>query len=453
MAGASTTNPDACKRELVIEVPAEAVEREAERATQYFQRHGRVPGFRPGKTPAGLVRQRFRAEIREEVVRKLAPQYFRNRVEEEKLEPVTAPEIEDLHLDIDGREPMRFKAVFEALPSFELKDYTGLEVQEAEATVTDEEVEQALRELQEEHATYTAVQDRPLADGDVAAISLEGKPAPPQDRGAGEEAGGKPRPAPGEPVKVNDLLCHLAAPDTRPEFTENLRGLAPGEEKSFPVSYPDDYSDRRLAGRTFVYTVRVNAVKQKQVQELNDEFARDVGFPSLEELRADIRQKLLEQRRRQAERQAKDKLLDRLLELHDFPVPPTLVERQLQSRMERTARQLSARGLNPAGMELDWSRVRSSHREGAQRDVRADLIIDRIAEREGLQVSDEEVQRETEELVRQLGGRDPAAARARLTRQGVADTIKHRLRTDKTLEFLYRNARRIPVLPGPEAKA
>lgn len=451
MAGASTANPDTCKRELVIEVPAEAVEREVERATQHFQRHARVPGFRPGKTPAGLVRQRFRAEIREEVVRKLASQYFKSRVEEEKLEPVTPPEVEDLHLDIDGREPMRFKAVFEALPSFELKDYTGLEVQEVEAVVADDEVGEALQELQEEHAAYTAVEDRPLGDGDVAAISLEGKPAPQQGRGAGDEAGAKPAPA--EPVKVNDLLCHLGAPGTRPEFTENLRGLAPGEEKSFPVSYPDDYSDRRLAGRTFVYTVRVNAVKQKQVPELNDEFARDVGFSSLEELRADIRQKLLEQRRRQAEREAKDKLLDRLLELHDFPVPQTLVERQLQSRMERTARQLSARGLNPARMELDWGRVRSSHREGAERDVRADLIIDRIAEREGLQVTEAEVQQETEELVRQIGGRDPAAARARLTRQGVADTIKHRLRTDKTLEFLFRNARRIPVRPGPEAKA
>ena len=453
MAGASTANPDTCKRELLIEVPAEAVEREVERATQDFQRHARVPGFRPGKSPASLVRQRFRTEIREEVVRKLAAQYFKSRVEEEKLEPVTPPEIEDLHLDIEGREPMRFKAVFEALPSFELKDYTGLEVQEAEATVADEEVEEALQGLQEEHAAYTAVEDRPLEDGDVAAISLEGKPAPQQGHGAGDEAGGKPRPAPGEPVKVNDLLCHLGAPGTRPEFTENLRGLAPGEEKSFPVSYPDDYSDQRLAGRTFVYTVRVNAVKQKQVPELNDEFARDVGFTSLEQLRADIRQKLLEQRRRQAEREAKEKLRDRLLELHDFPVPQTLVERQLRSRMERTARQLSARGLNPARMELDWGRVRSSHREGAERDVRADVIINRIAEREGIQVSEAEVQRETEELVRQLGGRDPAAVRARLARQGVADTIKHRLRTDKTLEFLYRNASRIPVRPGPQAKA
>lgn len=453
MAGASAANPDTCRRELVIEVPAEAVEREVERATQYFQQHGRVAGFRPGKSPAGLVRQRFRTEIREEVVRKLAAQYFKSRVEEEKLEPVTPPEIEDLHLDIDGREPMRFKAVFEALPSFELKDYTGLEVQETEATATEEEVEEALKGLQEEHATYAAVEDRPLVDGDVAAISLEGKPAPEQAGGGGGEAGAKPKPAPAEPVKVNDLLCHLAAPGTLPEFTENLRGLAPGEEKAFPVSYPDDYSDRRLAGRTFVYTVRVSGVKQKQAPELNDEFAKDVGFPSLEQLRVDVRQKMLEQRRRQAEREAKDKLLDRLLELHDFPVPQSLVERQLQSRMERTMRQLSARGVNPARVEVDWGRVRSSHREGAERDVRADVIIDRIAEREGMQVTDAEVQRETEELVRQVGGRDPAAARARLTRQGVADTIKHRLRTDKTLEFLYRNARRIPVRPGPEGKA
>jgi trigger factor len=451
VADLSTTNLESCKRELAIEVPAEDVAREVERATQYFQQHARVAGFRPGKTPAGLVRQRFRKEIREEVVERLASEHFRRKVAEENLHPVTAPEIQDLEVDLEGKEPMRFKATFEALPEFELKDYTGLEIEQPDATVSEEEVAEALRQLQQEQTTYAAVEDRPLRDGDVAAVSIEGQPMKGKDA-ADDAAGKKSKPAGGETVKVNDLLCEIGGADTLPAFSENLRGMSPGEEKTFPVSYPDEYADGRLAGRTLQYSVRVNGVKQKQVPELDDDFAKELSFNTIEEARQDVRQKLQEQKRRRAEREARDKLVDRLLDLHSFPLPDSLVERQLQSRMERTVRQLAARGVNPAKLQVDWSQVRSSQREAALRDVKADILLDRIAEREDIQVSNEEVERETEQLARQLGGKDPAAARARLTRQPAADRIKERLRDEKTVDFLYSKARIVPGGAGREEK-
>ncbi len=465
-----TTDTDTCKRELVIEVPAESVQREVERVTLVFQSRARVSGFRPGKTPLSLIRQRFREEIREEVLHRLVPEYFRRRLEAEKLEAIAGPQIEDVHLEMETQEPLRFKAVFEVMPSFEMKDYTGLEVEVEEPAVSEEEVEVALKQLQEQEATFAAVEDRPLQDGDFAVVSMEGKPAPGEGGNkegsagpGGSEAGGGKKQRPvgsaksgggGGAVKVDDLLCEIGGADTLPAFTENLHGAAPGEERTFPVSYPADFSDQRLAGRTLLYTVRVNAVKQKQVPELNDDFARDLGhFTALEEVRADIRRNLFDQKRQRAEHEAKERLLDRLIELHPCPVPDSLVDKQVQSRMERTVRQLAAQGVNPARLNLDWARLRSSQREGALRDVRAGLILERIAEREQIQVSGEEMQQEIERLVRQASrGKDAAALRARLTTEGVTDRIKSRLRTDKTLDFVYRQAKKIARPAGAEPK-
>jgi len=249
------------------------------------------------------------------------------------------------------------------------------------------------------------------------------------------------------------VLCEIGGADTLPAFTENLRGASPGEGRTFPVTYPEEFSDRRLAGRTFLYEVRISAIKQKQVPELNDEFARDLGpFQSLEEVRDRIREDLLEEKRRRAEQEAKDKLVDKLVDLHDFPVPESLVEKQVQTRLERSVRQLAARGVDPSRLKVDWSGLRASHREPAVRDVRAGLILDRIAQREGIEVSEEEAQGEVERLARQAPGKDAAAVRARLTRQGVADSIKDRLRSEKTLSFLYHKANRILSRAGVEGR-
>ncbi len=430
---------ETCRRELVIEVPAEAVRQEVERVTRSLQQKARVPGFRPGKAPTGLVRERFGDDIRQEVLHHLVPEYFERRVKEENLQPVSGPEIGDVHLRLDGAEPLRFKAVFEVVPSFELKDYTGLEVDVEEPSVTEPEVEAELKQLQENEATYLPVESRPLQDGDFASISMKGKAANAADSGA---------------VKLDHVYCEIGGADTLSAFTENLRGVSPGEERIFPVSYPQDYSDRRLAGRTVEYTTRVHEVKQKQVPELNDDFARDLGdYASLEEVRNDIRNKLLEQKRHRAEHEAKDKLLQRLTELHPFQVPESLVEKQVQSRMERTVRQLVGRGVDPRKLDLDWSHVRASQRENALRDLQASLILERIAEAEGIAVTREELEREIEDLARQAArGKESAVLHARLTKPEVADRIKNRLRSDKTLDFVYRKATKITGRSGAGPK-
>ncbi len=433
-----TTDEATCKRELMVEVPGEVVRQEAEKVASDFQRRARVPGFRPGKTPLSLVRQRFRDEIREEVLHHLVPEYFQKRVAEEKLEPVKSPDISDVHLHLEGNEPLTFKAAFEVMPTFELQPYEGLAVEVPDATVTDEDVEAELKKLQESQATFEPVADRPLAEGDFASISFEGRPA--AATGEQQKAPAKP----GQPVKVNDVLCEIGGASTLPEFSQNLKGASPGEERTFTVTYPEEFDNRQLAGQTLEYTVKVESVKQKRVPELNEEFARDLGdFKSIEEVRTKLREQMAEARRRHAEQEAKDKLLERLVEMHEFCVPETLVERQLQTRMERTIRQLTSQGVDVRKVNLDWAKIRESHREGAARDVKAELLLEKLAEKENIEVTPEEVQREIERLVRQVNAREAAAVRDRLTRPAAADNLKHRLRNEKALDRVYQTANRI----------
>lgn len=419
-----------CKRELLIEVPAEEVRREAEAIARNFQKRARIAGFRPGKAPLELVRQRFAGEIHQQLLEQLIPEHVRNRMQQEKLDPLATPRIDDVSLETDSL--LRFKATFEVLPEFELKEYKGLEVEFQEPSVSEEELEASLVRLREQAATYAPLEGRPLADGDFALISFEGRPT----------TGG------GSPVKLSEVLCEIGGAETTPEFTENLRGASAGEERAFPVHYPADFRDQRLAGRSIRYTVKVHALKEKQLPELNDEFARDLGeFQTLDELRAHVRRGLEEEKLRRAEAEAKERLLDRLVEMHDFPVPETLVERQVESRLEQMLRRLAGQGVNISQLKLDWNELRARQREGSRRDVKAGLLLERIADREGLEAQDAELDREIERLAAATK-QSTAAVRSRLTREGAADRIKNRIRSEKTHDFLYRNAKRVAPRAG-----
>ncbi len=401
------------------------VGREAEAITRSFQQHARIAGFRPGRAPMELIRQRYAGQIKEQLLERLIPQHLRARVEQEKLAPVASPRIEDVHLEDNG--PLRFKASFEVLPEFELKDYRGLEVEYTEPKVSEDEVEAALEQVREQAATYAPVEGRPLADGDFAVISFEGRPTS----------------GPGTPVKMAEVLCEIGGAGTVPDFTENLRGAEPGQERHFPVHYPQDASDPRLAGRSFDYTVNIHAIKQKQLPEVNDELARDLGaFQTLEDLRAHIRRQLEEEKLRRAEAEAKERLIDRLVEMHDFPVPEVLVERQLETRGEQTLRRLAAQGVNASKAKLDWGEWRGRQRPAAMRDVKAGLLLERIAAREGIQVEDAELEKEMERLAAATK-QSAAVLRSRLAREGATDRVKNRLRTQKAQDFVYQNAKRV----------
>jgi trigger factor len=226
-----------------------------------------------------------------------------------------------------------------------------------------------------------------------------------------------------------------------PEFTENLRGTSAGDERSFEVRYPADSADKRLAGKTFTYTVKVQSIKQKNLPELSDDFAKELGeFTSLAEVRQRIRQGMESERKQESEREAKDKLVAELVKRNDFDVPEALVERQIDLQLERGLRALAAQGMRPEELKkMDMQRLRAGQRERAVEEVKASVLLERVAEEEKIEVSDEEINREIEALATQ-SKQTPEAIRSRLTRDGALDRIRARIRAEKTLEFLYRQS-------------
>ncbi|HYW36541.1 MAG TPA: trigger factor [Terriglobales bacterium] len=421
----STTKESATRREIQVEIPVEDVNRQTDSLIQKYQKVARIPGFRRGHVPASIIRQRFSEEIKTDVVEALIPRFFRREAERLSLHPVSQPRVTDLHLH--QGEPLRFKAAFEVLPEIKLEGYKELRADKREIAVSEDDVEQALADLRERHASFNPVEGRTLADGDFAQVSLDGNPKSVEGK-IGE----------GQPVHMDEVLVEIAGKNTMPEFTEHLRGTSAGDERTFDVNYPEDTQDKRLAGKTFSYAVKVQSIKQKSLPELNDEFAKQLGeFQTMGDVRKAIREQIESERKHQAEHDAKEKLVGELIQRNDFEVPDSLIEQQIEIRLERGLRALAAQGLTAEQMKkMDLQRLRVGQREQAIHDVKAALLLERVAEEENLQVSDEELNQELESLARQ-SKQTSEAVRARLTRDGGLDRIRTRIRNEKTLDFLY----------------
>jgi len=410
------------KHSLEISVPVAEVEKETERVVAEIQKKVKLPGFRPGHAPVGLVKSRFAADIRQDVVEKLVPRFFRQKVDEEHLEVVGRPDISDVHFH--AGEPLKFKAAFEVAPSFDLKDYRGLLVTYTEPEVTDADLEQRLNEIRERKAEFVNEEPRPLADGDHAMVSLESL------SGVAEK------------ITQDEVMLKIGDPATMAAFSENLRGAAPEESREFDVTYPEDYERKNLAGRTVRFRAIVKAVRRKELPELNDEFAKDLGdYQTLEELKEQIRKAMLQEREHKAQDDAKHQLLDRLVDLHDFAVPDAYIDRQIEINVENQLRTLAGQGIDPKGIKLDWAKVRETQKDRAARDVKASLLLDKIAEREAIGATQEEVDREVQRIARQQR-EAVAVTRAKLQKDGTIGRIAGHIRTEKTLNFLFEHARK-----------
>lgn len=420
-----TENTNPCQREISVEIPADVVTTEQASVVAEYQKHARVPGFRRGKVPATVVRQRFKEEVKKDVIEALIPRYFRAEADKVKLAPISQPQI--TQLDFNDGEAIKFTATFEVLPEFEVAGYKDVKVEVEKPVVADEEVEQTLKRLQEQNSTYANVEeDRAIADGDFAQVAF---------KSTGMEEGA-------EPVQMDDVLVDIGGENTVKEFTENLRGAKVNEERAFDVAYGEDFSDKRLAGKTLHYTVTVKGIKRKQTPELNDDFAKELSqeFSTLEELRTRIRESMLHEKQHEAEHKGKDKIVDELVGRYQFPVPNALVEHQIDQRLERGLRALAAQGLRAEDMKrMDMGRLREGQREAAAKEVKAMLLLEKIAEAENIQVSDEEIDKEVQGLARQMQ-QTPEAVRARLEENGGLDRISERLRHDKALDALYKQS-------------
>ena len=415
---------EGCKHELEITVPEDEIARETERVVSDLQKKVRLPGFRPGKAPASIIRSRFGGEVRQDVLEHLVPRHFQKKVQEEELNVVGVPNIKDVHFH-EG-EPMRFKAEFEVAPVIELKDHRGVNVHYHEPEVTPEDIDKRLEEIRDRKAQFVNIDPRPAADGDYAVISLDSL--------------GGVDPA----IHQDEMTLLVGDPDKLPEFTEALRGLSPGEEKEFDIKYPDDYAQQELAGKSVSFRATLKTLQRKELPELNDEFAKDLGdYQTLDQVREAIRVAMARERELAAQGLAKEELIDKLIESHDFPVPEAYVERQIEAEAEDQFRRAMGKEIDIKKLKesVDWERLSAGLRAKAVHDVKASLLIDRVAEVENLFATQDEVDKEVQRFARQT--REPvAAARKKLEKSGAIARIANRIRNEKAINLLFEHARK-----------
>jgi len=431
----ATTLLEGCKHEVEITVPVDEITSETDRVVAKIQQKVRLAGFRPGKAPASLIRSKFAKEVREDVLESLLPKYFQKRLDEEELKVVGRPNVKEV--EFKEGEPLRFKAEFEVAPTIELGEYRGVTVHYGDPEVTGEDVAKRLEEIRDQKAQFVNVDPRPAAEGDFAVVSLDSLKGP------------------AEPIHQEEMILHLGESETLPAFSEALLGMSPDDEREFDVTYPEDYGQEKLAGKTVRFRMKLKMIRTKELPDLNDEFAQDLGdYTTLDDLRESVRKSIFHEREYHAQQKAKQELLGKLIDAHDFAVPDAYVERQVEAQLTQQLQELQERGVDPAKLKIDWAKLKESQRPKAMRDVKGSLIIDKIADRESIAATNDEVDHEVQRIAKQA--KEPVAAmRKKLEKEGILGRIAYRIRSDKTLNLLFEHARKeaSAVEPAPESGA
>jgi len=423
-------NPE-CTRELIIDVPAEEVSSTWAKVSAAYRKHAKIPGFRAGKVPESVVRRRFGAEIRKEVIDTLLPERFNKGVAELGIRPVGQPQVTEL--TVEEGSPLHVKAVFEFMPSFTIDGYKDVTVPKPSAEVTEDEFQRELEHLRDSRATIEPVEEeRALKDGDWAQINYKGEIRKDAAEAAPEGAG-EPQPVSGE-----DTIVEIGGKDTVEAFSNALRGAKPGQELKVEVIYPADYAEAKLAGKTVAYEVTVKGIKKRVRPELDDEFAKEIGrYETFGDLEKSVREYLANRKRRNVESETKDRLFAALSEKFTFPVPESLVQDQIDTRLERGLRALAAQGMSADQMrKLDFTRLRAAQRDSAVAEVKTNILLDRIAGEENITVSEEDMDKELQ--IAAIQSREPLdALKARLTKDGGMTRIREQIRREKTASILY----------------
>ena len=409
------------QKTITIEIPSDIVDAEINKVAKGYTKQARLPGFRPGKVPATIVKQRFKDQILHDVMHGLIPRAVEEALQERGIEPVDTPNIKDVVLE-EGQ-PLKFTAAVETVPSFDPGDLTTLTATRPSVAVTDEAVDQMLQRLRERSAKFEPVEGRAIADGDTAVLDIERK-----DKD-------------GEPDRHDNVSIEIGSSANPPGFDANLIGLSPGEEKTFTIHFPEDYAVGEMANTDVAYTVKVKEVRRKMLPELDDEFAKDLGaFDSLAALRDRVRADLEDEAQDNARRQVRSTVLKQLSDRVTFDLPTSLVEREIDRRLEEFARQLMQQNVDPRQAGIDWAQFREAQRDPARAAVASALVLDEIARRENVTVTAEEVDKEVEQFAARAG-RTPAALRAQLEKEGGVARLHAGLRREKAVDLALTHAR------------
>lgn len=402
------------QKALSVEIPSEVVDAEIARVAREYAKQAKIPGFRPGKVPATVVKQRFRDQILGEVMQGLIPRAIDEALQERGIEPIDTPNVKDV--SVNEGQPLTFTADVETLPPFDPGDLSTISVHAHPVNVTDEAVEQTLQQLRERSAKFETAEGRPVGDGDSLIVDL------------------KRTDAAGESESHAGVTIELGSPANPPGFDDNLMGLNAGEQKTFAVKFPEQYPVAELQNNELTYDVTVKEIRRKVLPELDDEFARDIGdFESLDKLRSRVREQMQTEGEAHAKQHTRGDLMQQLSRRITFDLPASLVEREMDRRMEEFVRQLMSQNMDPRQAGIDWAQFRESQRETAKSAVASALVLDEIARRENITVGGEELDREIEQFALRAG-RTPAALRAQLEKEGGLARLSSGLRREKAVE-------------------
>jgi trigger factor len=422
------------KRALKIEVPADEVTQRFARAYTELNRQVSIPGFRPGKAPMALLEKKYAKAVEEDVIRSLVPDYYDRAVRQAGIVPVLVeiPPLERVKIKRDS--PFTFTATVEIKPKIDLRDYKApnpISLKPDKRTVTDEQINRGLEVLREQHARLDAAPaGHAIDDGDYVILDLEGS------------LDGKPLEGTKKDGQLHKVGSNAAILGL--EIDRHVTGKHEGEAVTIPQPYPSNHPDHRVAGKTVSFALTIKAVKQKMLPALDDEFAKDCGpYTSLQEIKDRLQSEMEKALKKEIEETYKDTILKRLVETHHFDLPETLIERELEAIVRQQVQQQQRRGgADPSAVTQDnLKKVRDDNRQEAERRVKIGLILEAIAEKEGLSVTQDDINGEITRLATEL--RMPTAELVKMIQAGGRDSIdelRARILADKALDFVYRHA-------------
>jgi trigger factor len=424
------------QKNLVVEIPSDVVSAEIDRITRDYSKAAKIPGFRQGKVPAKIVRQRFKEQILHEVAHGLIPRAVDEALRERGVEPVDAPDIRDVV--VEEGQPLTFTATFETVPPIDPGDYASISVRRPTVHTEDTEVEEMLTRMRERAARYEAIEGRSVEAGDTVVLDLERTALgpPPVEEGQEVDAGAEPQEAAPRTQSHENISVDMGGAANPPGFDEQVVGLNPGDQKRFTLTYPEDYAVKELAGTAVEYGVTVREIKRRAVPDLDDEFAKDLGeFDTLDALRQRVREDLDHQKAHEADHAVRGDLLKQLAARVSGEVPAALVEREIDRRLEEFVRRLIEQQIDPMRANINWEEFRERQREPAVDAVRSALVLDEIARREQVTVSEADLEAEIARYAERTG-RTPAAVRARLEKEGGISRLYSGLRRERAIDFL-----------------
>ncbi|HEX8473011.1 MAG TPA: trigger factor [Pyrinomonadaceae bacterium] len=427
----------ATRKELKIEIDAAEVRAAYDDISDRYARLATVPGFRKGHATRAVVRQRFKNEIRSEVLQEIVPKAIGDAIVEAKLNVIGEP---DIHLDNDaalnkfGEQPISVHAHVEVIPDVELGQYRGVEASRRVRPVTDEMADELIQNLRESSASLQPVEDRGAQVGDTVTVNFQGKFIKRDEEGNLLESTD-------EPIKADEVDVVLGGEGVLEDFTSHLLDARADDVRTFTINYPEDFSSQGLAGKEVEYTATVTAVRLKELPEMDDEWAKSLGedIDTMEKLRERVRENLAGRAKFESEQRMREEVMNKLIEAHQFEVPETLLEHQTNSLLRSTLQDMVQRGLDPRSQDMNWESLRGMMREQADRDMRGSLLLERIADEENIDVTEEEIEDEINSIAQ--GTRQTVEqVRAALTKQGGERSIADRLRHRKALDLIIENA-------------